>query len=94
MITKDEEGSTVLSEEQVAYEARRAELERDHSGEWVVFYGEELVGIYGDFQDAAEDALHKFGLGPYLIEQVGAPPPQVRSFLLYTLVGDNDESSA
>lgn len=94
MTTKDEEVLTVLSREQAVYETRREELERDHSGEWVVFHGEELVGIYGDLQDAAEDALHKFGLGPYLIEQVGAPPPQVRSFLLYTPVGDNDESSA
>ena len=94
MTTKDEEVLTVLSKEQAAYEARRAELERDHNGEWVVFHGEELVGIYDDFQDAAEDALRKFGLGPYLIEQVGTPLPQIRSFLLYTPVDDNDESSA
>ena len=94
MTTKDEEVLTVLSEEQAAYEARRAELERDHNGEWVVFHGEELVGIYGDFQDAAEDSLRRFGLGPYLIEQVGMPLPQIRSFLLYTPVDDEDESSA
>ena len=93
MATKDKEVLAVLSKEQAAYEARREELERDHDGEWVVFYGEELVGIYGDFQDAAEDALNKFGLGPYLIEQVGEPLPQVRSFLLYTPVDDSDESS-
>lgn len=93
MTIKDKELLTVLSKEQDAYEARREELERDHDGKWVVFHGEELVGIYGDFQDAAEDALHKLGLGPYLIEQVGEPLPQVRSFLLYTPVDDNDESS-
>ncbi len=92
MPTASKDVLTLLSKEQAAYETRREELERDHNGEWVIFHGGELVGIYGDFQDAAEDALHKFGLGPYLIEQVGMPQPQLRSFLLYTPV-DDDESS-
>ena len=82
MTIKNEEVLRVLSREQAAYETRREDLERDHNGEWVVFHDEELVGIYGDLQDAAEDALRRFGLGPYLIEQVGMPLPQIRSFLL------------
>ncbi len=94
MTTADKEVLTLLSKERAAYETRREELERDHNGEWVIFHGGELVGIYGDFQDAAENALHKFGLGPYLIEQVGMPLPRIRSFLLYAPVDDNDESSS
>lgn len=92
MTTKEKEVLSALSKEQAAFETQREELEREHQGEWVVFHDGELAGIYADLQEAANDALHKFGLGPYLIEQVGTPSPQVRSFLLYT-PDDSDESS-
>ena len=62
-----------LSENIAAYEIRRQELEVDHFGKWVVFYDEQLAGIYDEFQDAASDAVERFGIGPYLIKQVGEP---------------------
>lgn len=61
-----------LSKQIEAYEEMRDELEMDHFGEWVVFYDEQLVDTYPSFQDAAQDATHKYGRGPYLIRQVGA----------------------
>ena len=36
-----------------AYDKMRGYLESRHFRKWVVFYDEELVGSYGDFQDAA-----------------------------------------
>lgn len=61
-----------LSKQMEAYEEMRDILEMDHFGKWVVFYDEQLVDTYPSFQDAAQDAAHKYGRGPYLIRQVGA----------------------
>ena len=61
-----------LSKQMEAYEEMRDILEMDHFGKWVVFYDERLVDTYPSFQDAAQDAAHKYGRGPYLIRQVGA----------------------
>lgn len=56
-----------------AYDAQRARLETEHLGKWVLFYDRELVGTYDDFQDVANEAVTRFGRGPYLIRAVGAP---------------------
>lgn len=58
-----------------AYEARREQLERRHLGEWVVFHDDTLAGSYESFEDAANDAVRRFGRGPYLIREVGGDRP-------------------
>ena len=55
-----------------AYEAMQQELEEKHMGKWVLFHSNELSGVYGTFESAAEDAVKRFGRGPYLIRQVGS----------------------
>jgi hypothetical protein len=55
-----------------AYEAVSAELQAAHLGKWVVFYNRELAGIFESFETAAENAVSRFGKGPYLIRRVGA----------------------
>ena len=65
---------TTLSSQIVAYEEMRDVLEVDHFGKWVVFYDEDLIDTYESFEEAAEDAVRRFGRGPYLIRQAGAPP--------------------
>lgn len=92
MATEEKEGSAILDREQAAYEAQRVELESNRKGDWVIFHDEKLVGIYENFQDAAQDALDKHGLGPYLIKQIGVPAPTVRPFLLYTPANKNESS--
>lgn len=62
----------LLDREIAAYEARQDEMERDHLGEWVVFHDEQCAGIYPTFEEAAENAIARFGAGPYLIREVGA----------------------
>jgi hypothetical protein len=57
-----------------AYEAMRADLEAHSMGRWVVVRDRQLVGAYDSFERAAEEAVRRFGRGPYLIRQVGAPP--------------------
>ena len=66
-----EEQRTLIAEEIVAYEKMRDDLEAKHLNEWVIIYKGELIGTYLDFQEAAADAVQRFGRGPYLIRQVG-----------------------
>ena len=70
---------TTLSTQIAAYEEMRDVLEVDHFGKWVVFYDEDLIDTYESFEEAAEDAVRRFGRGPYLIRQVGAPPVRLRA---------------
>jgi hypothetical protein len=72
-----------LETEIQAYEARRAELEAIHHGKFVVFKGEEFIGAYDTLETAAEEAVRRFGRGPYLIQQIGAPPITLPASVMY-----------
>ena len=63
-----------LKENIAAYESMREQLEADYLGKWVVFYDEELIGTYNEFQDAAQEAVDRFDEGPYLIREVRTSP--------------------
>ncbi len=65
---------STLKENIAAYEAMQDDLELDYFGKWVVFYDEALAGSYETSEDAVNDAMTRFGRGPYLIKQVGEPP--------------------
>lgn len=77
-----------LENEIRAYEARKPELEKHHFGKWVVFHGEEFVGAFDTLDNAAAEAIQRFGRGPYLIRQVGAPPMTLPASVLYHPVSD------
>ena len=74
----------ILQDDIAAFERMRAELEAHHDHEWVVFYEGSYIGAYRDFETAAEDALARFDLGPYLIRQVGAAPVQLPGGMTFT----------
>ena len=74
---------TTLDSQIAAYDQMRDVLETDHFGEWVVFHGGQLIETYESFQDAAEDAVRRFGRGPYLIRQVGEPPVRLPASVLF-----------
>ncbi len=63
-----------LQREIDAYDRMRDHLETEHFRKWVVVYDEEFIAAYESFEDAAIDAVKRFGRGPYLIRQVAAPP--------------------
>jgi hypothetical protein len=73
-----------LDTEIAVYDAKRQELEASHMGKWVLVHESELIGIFDSFQGAAENAVRKFGRGPYLIRQVGAPPVTLPASVLWT----------
>ena len=65
---------TTLDDEIAAYEKMKDKLEAEHLDKWVVFHGGELIGTYKTNALAANDAIRRFGRGPYLVKQVGARP--------------------
>jgi hypothetical protein len=66
-----------LESEIAAYERMKGDLERHHQGKFVVIKDGELIGAFDNFENAAVEAVRRFGRGPYLIRQVGGPPPSV-----------------
>lgn len=72
-----------LEREIHAFESRLDELEKHHAGKFVVFYGDDFVGAFDTLDRAAEEAVRRFGRGPYLIRQVGGPPLGLPPSLVY-----------
>lgn len=74
---------TALTKEIVAYERMLDDLESAHIGEWVVVCDEKLIGTYESFELAANEAVKRFGRGPYLIREVGGLPTVLPASVLY-----------
>lgn len=66
-----------------AYMAMREELEQKHTGKWVLFHDQKFIGVFDSFEAAAEGAVGRFGRGPYLIRQVGAPPVTLPASVMF-----------
>ena len=61
----------VLEREIQAYAKLRDQLEAESWGQWAVVYGDELIGVYELFEDAAQVAVERFGRGPFLLREIG-----------------------
>ena len=72
-----------LDSEIAAYGKIQAKLEAEHTGKWVLVHDGSLIDLYDAFEAAAEDAVKRFGRGPYLIRQVGAPPVTLPASVMY-----------
>ncbi|MDE2142737.1 MAG: hypothetical protein KGJ84_10030 [Elusimicrobia bacterium] len=72
-----------IDKEIEAYGRIRGGLERDHMGKWVLVHERQLVGLFDSFEAAADTAVAKFGRGPYLIRQIGAPPLVLPASVMY-----------
>ncbi len=72
-----------LDRDIAAYNAMRGELEEKYPRRWVLFHDEKLVADYDTFAAAAQDAIRRFGRGPYLLRQVGAEQPTLPASVLY-----------
>jgi hypothetical protein len=65
------------------YETLKSDLEAAHFGKWVLIRSRELVGVYSSMEEAAGVAVQRFGRGPYLIRQIGAPPVTLPASVMY-----------
>jgi hypothetical protein len=73
----------VLQNDIAAFERMREDLEAQHLKEWVVFYRGQFEGVFADFESAAESAVDRFDIGPYLIRQVGAGPVHLGAGMIF-----------
>jgi len=73
-----------IRDEIAAFETMQAQLEAEHLGKWVVIYDRRLIGLFGSFDSAADEAIARFGSGPFLIRQLGATPVSLPASLAYT----------
>ena len=69
-----------------AFEAMELDLVATHPGDWALVHDQKLVGTYPTFDEAAREAVSRFGRGPYLIRQIGAPPVTLPASVLYHAV--------
>ena len=76
--------------ELAAYELMRPKLEADHTGKWALVHDRELIALFDDFDSAAADAVRRFGRGPYLIRQVGAPPVTLPASVAFNVLRHAD----
>ena len=74
---------TGLKKEIAAYKKMRGDLETEHLGKWALVHDGKLIGTYESFEKAADVAVQRFGRGPYLIREIGAPPTTLPASVLY-----------
>ena len=74
-----------LTEDIAAYDTMRADLKSEALGKWVVVHNRRLQGKFGSFDEAAREAVRRFGRGPYLIRQVGAGSVPFPASVMYRL---------
>jgi hypothetical protein len=67
----------------VAFDAMRSELEAAHLGKWALFYRREFIGVFDNFDDAAKEAVTRFGKGPYLIRRIGSHSVTLPASVMY-----------
>ena len=74
-----------IDDEIAVYETMRDELEAHNLGKWIVMREGKVIGLYDSFETASAEAVHRFGRGPYLIRQIGAPPITLPASVMYNL---------
>ena len=72
-----------IDQEIAAYETMREQLEKEHMGKWVLLHDGVLIGVHDSFESAANEAVTRFGAGPYLIREIGAPPMTLPASVIY-----------
>ncbi len=64
-----------LQNEIAAFEKLKVELLKHHFGKFVVIRDGKLAGAFDTLDNAAKEAIQRFGKGHYLIRQVGKDAP-------------------
>jgi len=58
-----------LETEVETYRIRLPELAADE-GKFVLIHGDQVVDVYGTYEDAIKEGYAKFGLEPFLVKQI------------------------
>ncbi len=62
-----------LKENIKSYETSLTEMKKHYMGKFVVFYDGKFIESFDTADSAGKAAIERYGGGPYLIRQVGAP---------------------
>ena len=74
---------SAVTDEIEEFDKMRSSLEAAHMGCWVLMHDRQLINVYDSFELAADDAVGRFGRGPFLIRQIGAPPITLPASVMY-----------
>jgi hypothetical protein len=58
-----------LEKELATYRTKLPELLSDE-GKFVLIHGDDVVAIYGTYEDAIKEGYGRFSLGPFLVKQI------------------------
>jgi hypothetical protein len=75
--------AATLERELKTYSAHLSELE-GQAGKFVLIRDSNVEGTFDSFDDAATEAVRRFGRGPYLIRQIGAPQQSLPASVVYS----------
>ena len=67
----------MLDRERAYFAAHADEWATEKHGRFVVVKDETLVGTFGTLEEALAAGGHRFGLQPFLVRQLGAPPERI-----------------
>ncbi len=70
-------GLAALTNETAAYHAHLPRLLREHSGQFVLIKGDEVVGIFPDRSSALEDGYRRFGIVSFLVREISDNHPVI-----------------
>ena len=82
------EAMSILAQERKLYDQLRPELEAKSKGQWVLIRDSEFVSTFPNFKSAAREAVRRFGRGPYLIREIGAPDMTLPASVVYATLGN------
>ena len=74
---------SLIDHEIEAFKRLQKDLEADHMGKWALLHDGQVVGFYESFEVAANEAVKRFGNGPFLIRQIGAEPITLPASVMY-----------
>jgi len=58
-----------LERELATYKAKLQELLPDE-GKYALIHGDDVIAVYGTYEDAIKEGYAKFGLDPFLVKQI------------------------
>jgi len=64
-----------LERELEVYLSKLPELKAENEGKFVLIYGDQVIDIFGSYEDAIKAGYGQFGLEPFLVKQIHALEP-------------------
>ncbi len=67
--------TTILAEETAFFEKNESRFREQYRDRYLLIHGPELIGDFGDEEEAVVAGVERFGQGPFLVRRPGDPVP-------------------